>query len=140
MSEKTEAEWGALAARLAQEVMGCLSWDGLTDEQRMATLAQSSMSVSVCENLWWSWNAERGRAIALVSGKWQPHLDIAQAMMVKDKIVAQRWWFDLHVRPVHYDPSANFWRPAESPIGGFGKTDAKAICEAAVAWLDREAQ
>ena len=52
MSEKTITDWQALADHLAREVMRWLSWDDLTDEQRVATLAQSGMSAGICETLW----------------------------------------------------------------------------------------
>jgi len=114
----TEAEWEAIAEQLAREVLNLTRW---TDEW---------------EAEWWG--AYKYDAHIRVDS-WQPHLDIGQAMMLKDKIVRQRWCFDLSNRPDSISV-VYFWEYLRPCVGiqGANETDAKAICLAAEAWADAQ--
>ena len=87
---------------------------------------------------WW-WRNPDGFGLECRVDSWQPHKNVAQALMVKDKIMRDDWCFDLSNRP---DTLAivYFWQMLHSLVGIHGKaeTDAKAICLAIEAWLNAQ--
>ena len=115
MPERTDADWQALADRIAQEVMGwIIKYYGIPSKRRPV----------YCE----SWLAHRS---LMYVNHWQPHLKIVQALMVADKICDQGWDRELTRLGVAQKRYASFWK--YRPIGrdifdGCAKTDAKAIC------------
>jgi len=130
---KTDAEWVALAARLAKEVMG-LTPDEFFDDGT---------------SVWWV--SDKGKRRFLIAGfvdqpvpeyaDWQPHLDIAQAVLVLDAIVAHG--ADASLKMHHHDPQREAWLVPPECRGpcnlGLHDKLASAICLAAEAWLDRKA-
>ena len=124
LMSKTDTDWQALDARIAREVMGRL------DGQMAPSLRLIDKAPP---------DSEACDLYQVVRPVWQPHKNVAQALMVKDKIVRDDWCFDLSNRPgtlaVVY-----FWQMLHPMIGIQGKaeSDAKAICLATEAWLDAQ--
>ena len=81
MSKRTEAEWEALAARLAKEVMGWSLNDELTQQQRHSLTGKHILVSQTCSPSWWGCLGGVLQFIVFVS-KWQPHLNVAQPLVV----------------------------------------------------------
>lgn len=127
---RTDAEWQALSARLAREVMGfeeqdaygegILFWVSETDKEYLVEEPDSYA--------WMDWEV------------WEPYLDVAQAMRVLDRIVARGC--DASLKIHHHDSQREVWLTPPECRGpcrlGIDDSLASAICLAAEAWLDRD--
>ena len=130
----TEQEWWAIDARLAEDLIG---WERDSDGEHWRIPSDPFPAL---------WTAEGDHAFAEETGcpvadprcVWMPHKNISQAMECKDKIVSQGARFELQNREYDWHMAA-FWQHLKgSSVSKIGETDAKAICLAAIAWLDRE--
>ena len=131
MPEKTDAEWQALDARIAREVMG---------------LKQACIDGDLC----WVTPAFNYRYLVCDSAilriepeykVWQPHKDVAQALMAADKICDQGWDRELQRLGNAQRTYASFWRydPFDpQTLGSYADSDAPAICLAIEKWLDAQ--
>ena len=124
-----EAEWQALDARIAQEVMGWIlkrySEAPTFDAQRLVWYVPVG-------------NQRQSLQFRMWKEEWQPHKDVAQAMMALDVVVKRG--FDTDIKTRHYDSLREIWIvPAEcrGPCWlGVHESRAKAICLAAEQWMD----
>ena len=87
MPERTDAEWQALADRIAREVMGWFKWDELPEILRLLfwkviETQPDEYDLAFNRNKWWSIlesgcpDSEEGIT------DWQPHEDATQALLV----------------------------------------------------------
>ena len=144
MTKRTDAEWQALADRIAQNVMGYGLWDELPEEARKTywdrMMGSSSWESDDTLRIWvLAYNRDKWWSV-LESGcpdseediaDWQPHLDVIQALMAADKICDQGWDRELTRLTRSKRRYASFWQ--YHPVGqdqydGVADTNAKAIC------------
>jgi len=149
MSRKTDADWQVLDHRIARKVMGWFKWDELPEILRLIfwkviETQPDEYDLAFNRDKWWS---------VLESGcpdseedivGWQPHNDVAQAVLARDRIVEQGWDFVLGASvsgQCEVLVVASF--VPEAGVGMFesersAATDGKAICLAIGRWLDAQ--
>ena len=148
---KSDAEWRALVEKLAREVMGWHKWDELPENAHRAywqAIKEEPDEYSLAHNeqQWWSLDESGCPDGEKWLSDWQPHEDVAQALMAARKIVERGWGFQLgtftYPEPPVLKSTAEFWTYDTLPSEGYAETDAKAICGAIEQWLDaqKEAQ
>ena len=94
---KTNAEWQALADHIAREIMGWVKWAELTEGEQKAVRKSHIWRHSPYDGYWWQRNLAILH-IAVGISLWQPHVNIAQAILVLDRMSgwrkgAMRNWF-----------------------------------------------
>lgn len=165
-------DWQALDARIAPEIMGWMQWDELPSETQTAFLALSDacgatrfhhttslemkpttqwneVRLDRLRRSWWSLKAEDPASdqsecptMVMWIYDWQPHNDVAQALMAADKICDQGWDRELTRLGSAKKRYASFWK--YRPIGdcytlhGYADTNAKALCLAMEKWMDAQ--
>ena len=127
------SDWQALDARIAREVMG---WH------------QNPNAIAYPD-----WLNEEGKATGyclfgalpyrMSFPAWQPHKEVAQALMAVRKIVQQGWGFQLRIFIDYREPdalksAAELWNYDVLPSEGYEETDPKAICLALEEWMDAQ--
>jgi len=149
---KTDAEWRALDEKLAREVMGWHKWDELPENAHRAywqAIKEEPDEYSLAHNeqQWWSLDESGCPDGEKWLSDWQPHEDVAQALMALDALVDKhpdiRYW--LAYKPLgRPDPSywCTLWQPYCELYGhshdGSGAIPAKAICLAIRQWMDAQ--
>ena len=157
MPKRTDAEWQALDARIAREVMGWVKWNEIPQAEREAVpevtggrwdYLRHGFSSDEYETFrkegrqafWWK-HSKPGWIHAQEIRDWQPHKVVAQTLMAVHKIIEQGWWFRLDAGCRFYaGVRARFaWAASyKAYYVGYDKLEAKAICLALEAWLDAQ--
>ena len=128
-----KTDWQALGRRIAREVMGWVQWDELS--------ADNQQLIPIYNRRTWLTLDELGcpHSTDLLYKDWQPHKDVAQALMAKDHIVKQAWpGCRFTMDSVQHSGSRAWFRRGEQIYHGDHKTDAKVICLAIEEWMDAQ--
>lgn len=136
MPEKTNAEWHALDARIAREVMEWKEWEVLSEEARKAHWTRigeepDNWNLAYYREKWWFLDESERADWEYSIDDWRPHECVAQALMAADKICDQGWDRELTRPGAAQKRYASFWkyRPmGRDTFDGCAETDAKAIC------------
>ena len=164
---KTNAEWRGLDEQLARQVMGWCQWHDIPQAERdsfllirygglvdapywdnsgQPSVGWTELTLTTQQSFWWKKHPEYRWIHAEAIREWQPHEDVAQALMAARKIVERGWGFQLRIftypEPLTLKSAAELWTYDTLPSEGCADTDAKAICLAIEQWLDaqKEAQ
>lgn len=113
----------------------------------MGYVSQAELVRDGCPNLWWSQNGSRFGAGHWVE-HWQPHLDIAQAMLVLKTLLAKAGQHTIARISVRPPPGKNLvtihnWVytagvPAMLIRSPYTDNETQAICLAIKAWMDTQ--
>ena len=91
MPERTNAEWRALADRIAREVMGCTKWDDLLENAQwihwsMIEEDPDEWNLTFNREKWWFLDESGCPDYEYSIEEWQPHNNVVQALTILDRI------------------------------------------------------
>jgi len=164
---KTDAEWRVLDEQLAREVMGWCQWHDIPQAERdsfllirygglvdapywdnsgQPSVGWTELTLATQQSFWWKKHPEYRWIHAEAIREWQPHVAVAQALMVLDRIVKiRRHGHSIFLLAPHLTRYRVLIWEGFGCVGiwrGEHASRAKAICLAIKAYLDaqKEAQ